>query len=333
MSRSSGSAPESGYNRPKTKKDTPLEGGLSPRYVRLMPEPTTAPAAPAAPRSAESVDIRPLRTQEELLACVELQRATWGDDFSDVVPASILKVSQRVGGVAAGAFDAEGRLLGFVFGLTGIEGGRVVHWSDMLAVRADARDLGLGHQLKEYQREVVRTLGGTVIYWTYDPLVARNAHLNFNKLGVRVTEYVEDMYGETDSELHRGLGTDRFVVAWPVARHESESLAAESRQIASDTTGARDAPVLNPDRADGSVPDLASFEQTRPRYVRVVVPRDIIAVRSRSPELAHRWRLSTRRAFQWAIARRYVVRGVYADEDSDSSWYVLASDSSRTGER
>jgi len=298
-----------------------------------MPEPTTASAAAPAPRAASSVDIRPLRTQEELLACVELQRATWGDEFSDVVPASVLKVSQRVGGVAAGAFDANGRLLGFVFGLTGVEGGRVVHWSDMLAVRADARDLGLGRQLKEYQRDAVRALGGTVIYWTYDPLVARNAHLNFNKLGVRVTEYVEDMYGETDSELHRGLGTDRFVVAWPVARHESESLAAESRRITSDRAGARRAPVLNADRADGSVPDLTSVEQTRPRYVRVTVPRDIIAVRSRSPELAHRWRLSTRRAFQWAMARGYTVRGVYADDDGEWSWYVLTSDSSRTEER
>ncbi|MDQ3998314.1 MAG: hypothetical protein M3303_15000, partial [Gemmatimonadota bacterium] len=121
-----------------------------------MPEPTSAPAAPRAPRADGAVDIRPLRTTQELLACVELQRATWGDAFSDLVPASILKVSQRVGGVAAGAFDAEGGLLGFVFGLTGIERGRVVHWSDMLAVREDARDLGLGRMLKEYQRDAVR---------------------------------------------------------------------------------------------------------------------------------------------------------------------------------
>jgi predicted GNAT superfamily acetyltransferase len=296
-----------------------------------MPEPTTTSAAPVAARSAERVAIRPLRTQEELLACVELQRATWGDEFSDVVPASILKVSQRVGGVAAGAFDAGGRLLGFVFGLTGIEGGRVVHWSDMLAVRAEARDLGIGQQLKEYQRDAVRSLGGTLIYWTYDPLVARNAHLNFNKLGVRVTEYVEDMYGETDSELHRGLGTDRFVVAWPVARQEAESLAAESRRMASNPSATiREAPVLNPDHANGTVPDLAAVERARPHYARVVVPRDIIAVRSRSPEVARCWRLSTRRAFQWAISRGFAVRGVYADDAGESSYYVLANDSFRT---
>src|ERR671914_1083048 len=188
-----------------------------------MPEPTSAPAASLPPPAAGALEIRPLRTTDELMACVELQRATWGETFSDLVPASILKVSQRVGGVTAGAFDAAGRLLGFVFGLTGVERGRVVHWSDMLAVREGARDLGLGRMLKEYQRDVVRSMGGTVIYWTYDPLVARNAHLNFNKLGVCVAEYVEDMYGETDSQLHRGLGTDRFVVAWPVSTYEADS--------------------------------------------------------------------------------------------------------------
>jgi predicted GNAT superfamily acetyltransferase len=280
------------------------------------------------------VDIRPLRTTEELLSCVDLQRATWGDAFSDLVPASILKVSQRVGGVAAGAFDAEGRLLGFVFGLTGIERGRVVHWSDMLAVREDARDLGLGRMLKEYQRDAVAALGGTVIYWTYDPLVARNAHLNFNKLGVCVAEYVEEMYGDTDSELHRGLGTDRFVVAWPVTRHESEALAVASRKLAADPSDAiRSAPLLNPDLADGTLPDMSRVEKTRPRYVRVAIPRDVFTVQSHSLDVAGRWRHSTRRAFQWALARGYSVRGVYAADGDEWSYYVLTSDPSHTQER
>ena len=47
---------------------------------------------------------------------------------------------------------------------------------------------------------------------TYDPLVARNAHLNINVFGARIAEYVEDMYGETESPLHQGIGTDRFIV-------------------------------------------------------------------------------------------------------------------------
>src|SRR3954469_25481170 len=101
----------------------------------------TASAAPSPATAAPTIDIRPLSTLDELRACVELQRETWGSTFSDVVPASILKVSQRIGGVAAGAFAPDGRLVGFVYGMTGVERGRLVHWSDMLAVRPEARDL------------------------------------------------------------------------------------------------------------------------------------------------------------------------------------------------
>src|SRR5205085_8897976 len=135
-------------------------------------------------------------------------RETWGALFADTVPASILKISQRMGGIASGAFDAEGTLLGFVYGITGVENGDVVHWSDMLAVRPEAQNLGLGRRLKEHQRDAMKLIGARVIYWTYDPLVARNAHLNFNVFGVRVVDYVRDMYGvDTGSDLHRGIGT------------------------------------------------------------------------------------------------------------------------------
>ena len=101
--------------------------------------------------------------------------------------------------------------------MTGVRDGALVHWSDMLAVGPEARDRGIGRRLKLYQRSLVAELGVTQILWTFDPLVARNAHLNLNALGARVIDYVPDMYGaDTGSTLHQGIGTDRFVVAWEV---------------------------------------------------------------------------------------------------------------------
>src|SRR5438094_8586038 len=86
---------------------------------------------------SDSITIRDLASHAEYAACVDLQRVTWGRDFKDAVPASILLVSQKLGGVVAGAFTKDGTLAGFVFGLTGVEAGRIVHWSDRLAVRPE----------------------------------------------------------------------------------------------------------------------------------------------------------------------------------------------------
>src|ERR1019366_2166132 len=124
---------------------------------------------------ADGIVIRELATHDERVLAVRLQEATWGAAFTERVPAAILLVGQKLAGVSAGAFARDGTLLGFVFGLTGVKGGRLVHWSDMLAVRADAQDRHIGTALKHYQRQRCLTLGVETMYWTFDPFVARNA--------------------------------------------------------------------------------------------------------------------------------------------------------------
>lgn len=262
-------------------------------------------------QSSDVHQIRPLQSAADFQACLRLQRETWGEHFSETVPPSILMVCQRIGGVAAGAFSAEGRLDGFVFGLTGVERGRLVHWSDMLAVRPEVRNLGIGRRLKEFQRRTVAALGVELIYWTYDPLVARNAHLNLNRLGAEVTEYVQDMYGESDSVLHRGLGTDRFVVAWSVHEASGRVRPAPAPEAVDQ------APVLNP---AGSVPPALPAAP----LVRIEIPPDIQAVQNTSMEEAARWRASTREAFLTCLERGYRVDGVFREARSGRCFYLLS---------
>ena len=90
------------------------------------------------------LEIRHLQGIAEYEQAVRFQDETWGHGFSERVPKSLMKVAQRLGGVAAGAFDADGRMVGFVYGITGFESGRAVHWSDILAVSPEVRDRGLG---------------------------------------------------------------------------------------------------------------------------------------------------------------------------------------------
>ncbi|HEV2039984.1 MAG TPA: hypothetical protein VGT81_08050, partial [Casimicrobiaceae bacterium] len=162
--------------------------------------------------NGSSVRIRPLASHEEYDSCVALQREVWGSEYDEAVPASLLQVVPYVGGLVLGAFSGDRELLGFVFGLTGVKNEEIVHWSHALGVREGARNLGIGRLLKDYQRAELARLGIRSMYWTFDPLIAKNAHFNLNRLGARVVEYVPDMYGTTKSPLHHGLATDRFVV-------------------------------------------------------------------------------------------------------------------------
>ncbi len=86
------------------------------------------------PDPPRALTIRPLENERDFESCLALQRETWGEDCHELVPPTMLMVSQKVGGIAAGAFDQNGRLVGFVYGLTGLREGRPAHWSHMLAV-------------------------------------------------------------------------------------------------------------------------------------------------------------------------------------------------------
>ena len=270
-----------------------------------------------------NIEIRQLSGNEEYLACVRLQEETWGENFAERVPASILMVNQKIGGVSAGAFDEHGRLVGFVFGMTGIKDGKPVHWSDMLAVRPEYRDQGLGRRLKLFQRDYVLALGVETIYWTYDPLVARNAHLNLNKLGADIEEYVENMYPSEDSVLHRGLGMDRFIVAWHI-RSEKVRRALEGKPVFS-LQNPESFPVVNTRMSETGLPeplaDIPAFPDDR--IVRVEIPEDIHHAKDLFPEAGRLWRKCTRDSFLHYFQNGYRVAGYYRDASSHRCFYVL----------
>lgn len=261
------------------------------------------------------ITFRPLTSQADLAAGVAIQRLTWGDRFTEVVPVTILQICQKVGGVAAGAFDREDRMIGFVFGLSGVRQGRPVHWSHMLAVRAEARGMGLGKRLKLYQRDLLLKAGIGEVRWTFDPLVAQNANLNLNALGADIEAYVPDMYGgDTGSDLHSGLGTDRAVVLWMIGS------AKVTRHIEGE------APVLAPELASAPVvnPGAAVNELRAGAAVRIEVPPDIQQVKAEAPATAQAWRNTTRRAFLWYLERGYRVAGFLPGGGENPSHYVLS---------
>lgn len=244
------------------------------------------------------LEIRPLESEADLRACVRLQEEIWGEGFSERVPLAILGVSTRLGGVASGAFDAAGDMVGFVFGLTGIEAGRAVHWSDMLAVKPEYRDAGLGRALKLHQRELLLERSVRRMYWTFDPLESRNGRLNLGRLGGLGRQYAEDMYGGSDSPLHAGIGTDRLVVTWEMdSPRVVDRLSGFSRPPLLDEL--RDVPDAFPVGMEGEFPVPGEVippdpEEPGAGAILMAVPRDIQALKARSLELAIAWRTATR---------------------------------------
>jgi predicted GNAT superfamily acetyltransferase len=284
--------------------------------------PATGAAQPA-PAPGDGISIRRVRTNEEYDACVRMQHAIWGEDFTESVPATILKVTQQIGGVTAGAFDPDGRLLGFVFGMMGSMDGKLVHWSDMLAVHRDARNKGLGRRLKLFQRELLRPLGVERMFWTYDPLVAKNAFLNIVRLGARPTEYVIDMYGsDTHSALHSGLGTDRFIVAWDLTKDGGANTRSETEV----ESAVLEAPIANAlTTGDGASPPA---ELPDADVVRVEVPANVDAVIARDLAAAARLRATTRRIFTHYMDRHYRVSGFSHLMPGDRYFYILSRNGS-----
>lgn len=278
----------------------------------------TKPAGAVAEINGGSIRIRPLTSLDDYDACVALQREVWGSEYDEAVPASLLQVVPYVGGLVLGAFSAEGDLLGFVFGLTGPKDGELVHWSHALGVRESARNLGVGRLLKNYQRAELARRGIQSMYWTFDPLIAKNAHFNLNRLGARVVEYVPDMYGTTKSPLHHGMATDRFIVVCSTSPDEGRP--RRPRAVAGSNTLTLTETTPSPEVLFPGVAQL-------PIAIWIEVPTDFERVRAISPATAALWHSAIRRHFQWALRNGYAVTGLHRDPVTSRSFYTLDRES------
>lgn len=244
----------------------------------------------------ESIVIRDIERIAELREVEELQKVVWGVEDREVVPGLALIPMLEVGAILVGAFDEE-KLVGFVFGFPGHEEGCLTLHSDMLAVIPAYRSYGLGYKLKLAQRKRALASGIDTITWTYDPLQALNANLNFRRLGVTADRYRINYYGETSSFLH-STGTDRLWVRWELSSERVER-RIEGRDIETlADTNCDDIPLslrVGPgDEPSEDIVELAS-------QMLLEIPADINKIQRENPALALSWRLRTREAFTRAL--------------------------------
>ncbi len=145
----------------------------------------------------------------------DIQRAAWGMADRGIVPAEQIRAVVHNGGLLLLA-SVDGVPVGFCYGFVGLDEGRPILCSHMLAVLPEAQSQGIGRALKLAQRQHAGARGFTAITWTFDPLQARNAYLNLRRLGAVVRRYHVDHYGPMDDAINAGLPTDRLLAEWAV---------------------------------------------------------------------------------------------------------------------
>jgi len=169
--------------------------------------------AAGIPAVTGAVTIRKCEALDEMQACFGLQKEVWEFSDADLIPVRLFVVANKIGGHVIGAFDG-GDLVGFALAIPGTRRGHSYLHSQMLAVREQYRNGGLGRRLKLFQRDDALARGFELMEWTFDPLEIKNAYLNIEKLGAIARRYNVNQYGITTSPLQGGLPTDRLVAEW-----------------------------------------------------------------------------------------------------------------------
>jgi len=242
----------------------------------------------AAGKDVERVVVRDCDGNDELEACVSLQKEVWNFSDADMIPLRLFVVAQKIGGQVLGAFDGS-TLVGFSLSIPGARNGHAYLHSHMLAVRSTYRNSGLGRRLKLAQRKDGLARGFELIEWTFDPLEIKNAYLNLERLGAIARRYNINQYGMVSSALQAGLPTDRLIAEWWLRSRRVERLLQ-----------------------DGSLPDYGIQKS-------VIVPAEIYdwkntpGKRGKALELQARNRDLLREAFSRGLAALRYQRGEYGN--------------------
>jgi predicted GNAT superfamily acetyltransferase len=178
----------------------------------------------------------------EMQACFALQKDVWQFSDADLVPVRVFVVAGKIGGQVIGAFDNE-ELIGFALAIPGVRNGHGYLHSQMLAVREQYRNLGLGRRIKLAQREEALARGFHLMEWTFDPLEIKNAYLNIEKLGAIARRYNADQYGSTSSPLQGGLPSDRLVAEWWMKSKRVEAALGEAPRATFECLASVDVPA------------------------------------------------------------------------------------------
>ena len=227
------------------------------------------------------IQVRRLETFIEQNLGRQIFDQTWAMDSGTEITPNLLQAMVHSGAYLSGAFIGD-KCVGAAFAFPATTEGLHLH-SHMTAVLDDYRDQGIGYALKIDQWQWAKKNNYSEITWTFDPLVARNAKLNLIKLGVDISAYYPNFYGDMPDALNAGDESDRVMASWKVLGDQPTAKSV----------------ITNPDKLD----------------TLIKIPEDIVAIRSEDISENLRWRRKVREEFMQAFKKGGKVIGFSANNE------------------
>ncbi len=175
------------------------------------------------------ITIRECVDTEDLSDCVRLQREVFALPELEISPVRHFIVTLHAGGFTLGAFYG-GELIGFTLSVPAVLRGEKAFYSHMTVVDKNFQSMGIGRKLKWEQRRTALKRDVKFIKWTFQPVVARNAYFNLEKLGAEIREYEPNFYGtdygvSPSNTNSNGIDSDRLFAEWQLESKKVKALA------------------------------------------------------------------------------------------------------------
>lgn len=282
-------------------------------------------ALSAAMRAGVTVD-----EVHEIDELVELNRVidtVWHRE-GDAVAMEMLRALAHSGNCILAARSGT-EMVGATVSFRGVHQGRPTLHSHITGIVPGSQLRGVGLALKLRQRAWALANAIESVTWTFDPLVARNAHFNLTKLGAEAGEYLVDFYGTLHDDPNGGDATDRLLAVWRLASPRvARALSGRTPAPPVEFLLREGAPVVLDMGAGGDplLAGLAAWAGTiaaRPDRALARIPDDILAVRSRDRRQADAWRGALREVMTTLFAQGLRPVGAFAP-----GWYVFGPDGS-----
>ncbi len=285
----------------------------------------------------EITSVRLLHNLDEMHEAVELQKSYWGTDLESVVPAHMLFSLATSGGHVLAAFDGD-KMVAVLIGFLGTDvqemnrpamaNLRIV--SKRMIVLPEYRGQGVGYKLKKRQREYAMRQGIRLVTWTFDPLLAANAHLNIRKLGAISTSYLENYYGTSnEGGLSRTGTSDRLLVEWWVTNRRVEERLNGSRGLINFNQYLQaDTPIANASTVNsaGLIIPSDGFIVPTGSLGLVEIPVGYDKLIQNNLQLAVQWQAHIREVMQRLLVNGYIVTDFVrsAFENRDRAFYLFS---------